>query len=106
MSKMTDEITAWLLTFQSVRDWETNIQSESTKALYFKYFTQYCRAVDKNPDELLALKVEGLQNIGKEKEFQEREEAEADAELSPSIITIQNHRKCCGLHPDFLLLTL
>lgn len=70
MSKMTDDTLAWLKGFSSSNQWIKGIRSQETLDNYTKYLHQYCQAVQKNPDELIALKVEGLRNIATEKEFQ------------------------------------
>jgi hypothetical protein len=70
MSRMTDEVLPWMLSFQSSKKWMDSIQSEETKRVYILRFKQYCDAVNKNPDELIALKIEGLRNITTDKEFQ------------------------------------
>ena len=41
-----------------------------TKDKFTEYFKQYCDYVQKTPDELIALKVNGLQNVGTDKEWQ------------------------------------
>jgi len=70
MSRMSEEVLPWILSFQSSKKWIDTIQSEETKSVYIRRFKQYCDAVKKNPDELIALKIEGLRNITTDKEFQ------------------------------------
>ncbi len=70
MSKMTDDIQAWLLSFDCGRKWFNTIASKTTKILYSKSLKHYCDAVGKTPPELLAFKIEGLRNVTTEKEFQ------------------------------------
>lgn len=56
MSKMTDSIEAWLLSFDCGKKWFNTISSARTKEMYSKGLKQYCDAVGKTPDELLKLK--------------------------------------------------
>ena len=70
MSKMTDSIEAWLLSFECGKTWFSTITAPRTKEMYSKSLKQYCDAVGKTPDELLELKVEGIRNVGTAKEFQ------------------------------------
>ena len=67
---MTEEITLWLLKFESGKKWYNTFRSEATKALYIERLEHYCKTVAKNPDELINLKIEGLKNINSEKEWQ------------------------------------
>ncbi len=67
---MTDALQEWILEFESGRLWYGKLVSDVTKRIYLKRLKDYCDAVEKNPDELIQLKVEGLQNIGTAKEFQ------------------------------------
>jgi hypothetical protein len=73
LSKMTNDIESWLLSFDSGKKWFSQITSPRTKEMYSKGLKQYCEAVGKTPTELIALKVEGLKNITSEKEFQAEE---------------------------------
>ena len=41
-----------------------------TEQIYISRIASYCFNVGKNPDELIKLKLEGLQNLNSEKEFQ------------------------------------
>jgi len=70
LSKMTDDIMAWLKFFESSSKWINTIHSEATIDMYTKYLEQYCKAVNKNPDELIALKIEGLRNVATAIDFQ------------------------------------
>ena len=45
------------------------LRSEATAEMYTKYLVQYCNGVNKNPDELMALKIEGLRNVATGIEF-------------------------------------
>ncbi len=63
MSRMTDNILAWLKSFPSSLKWINTIKSADTFDIYTKNFYLYCKAVNKNPDELIALKIEGLKNV-------------------------------------------
>jgi hypothetical protein len=53
---MTDNIEAWLLSFDCGKTWFNTISSVKTKDMYSKDMKQYCDAVGKTPDELLKLK--------------------------------------------------
>jgi integrase len=70
MSKMTDELTAWLLSYESGRAWYNKLLSDVTKRVYLQQFKRYCDAVKKSPDELVDLKIEGLKSINTSREFQ------------------------------------
>ena len=61
---MTEELTQWILQFQSGRAFFNKLNSDVTKRIYLKRLREYCDSVGKNPDELIQLKVEGLRNIG------------------------------------------
>ncbi|HLN90116.1 MAG TPA: site-specific integrase [Candidatus Binatia bacterium] len=67
---MDDERADWIISFASGRTWQNKLASKLTKAKFTAYFKKYCDAVQKDPDQLIAFKVEGLQNVGTEKEFQ------------------------------------
>jgi len=67
---MTDETLPWMLTFNSAKTWLDTIRSERTKEIYVLRLKQYCDGVSKNPDELIALKIDGLRNVATSKEFQ------------------------------------
>lgn len=56
MSKMTDSIDAWLLSFDCGKKWLNTITAKRTKDLYSKDMKDYCDAVGKTPHELLKLK--------------------------------------------------
>ena len=65
-----DDVKDWLLSFESGKKRYDRISSDNSRRVYLSRLKQYCQAVGKNPDELTALKVEGLKNIATEKEFQ------------------------------------
>jgi len=67
---MSEEITPWLLQFESGKKWYNLFKSEQTKTIYIERLENYCKTVGKTSDELVALKVEGLKNINSEKEWQ------------------------------------
>jgi hypothetical protein len=73
LSKMTNDIEAWLLSFDSGKGWFSTITAPRTKQMYSHDLKQYCDAVGKTPTELLALKVEGLRNVATGIEFQAEE---------------------------------
>ena len=70
MSKMNEDRDAWINTFASGKTWQNKLSSKLTKEKFTEYFKVYCDAVQKTPDQLIALKVGGLQNVGTEKEWQ------------------------------------
>ena len=67
---MTDLKDAWLTSFPSGKTWLNKLGSPNTKRQFTNYFKIYCDTVQKTPEELINLKVEGLQNVGTAKEFQ------------------------------------
>ena len=67
---MTEERDAWLNSFASGRTWLNKLPSQHTKEKFTAYFKVYCDAVKKTPDDLIALKMEGLRSVGTEKEWQ------------------------------------
>lgn len=69
MNRM-DENKEWIVQYHSGRRFNDTICSEQTRDVYLRYFRKYCDAVHETPDELVALKLEGLQNLNTEKEFQ------------------------------------
>jgi integrase len=70
VSKMTDDLTAWLLSYETSKAWYNKLLSDVTKRVYLQQFKRYCDAVNKSPDELIELKVEGLKSINTPREFQ------------------------------------
>ena len=59
----------WLSSFASGQKWLEKIGSVNTKKIFTDYFKRYCDYTKQTPDQLIALKVQGLQNVGTEKEF-------------------------------------
>lgn len=70
MSRMTDALQEWILQYNSGRAWFNKLQSESTKKTYLPNLRKYCDWAKKNPEDLIQLKIEGLQSINSAKEFQ------------------------------------
>ena len=70
MSKLTEFNEKWLLQFESGRNWVSKLPSEQTRRVFIRNLQKYSEGVNKNPDELIAFKIEGLRNIATEKEFQ------------------------------------
>jgi hypothetical protein len=84
LSKMTDEISPWLQGFASSKRWLDGIQSAETKEIYSNRFFNYCKAIGKNPDELLKMKptmVEIVQMMLQKKDIGAINENEAEATL-------------------------
>lgn len=67
---MVDSRIAWVQKFDSGKIWFNKLVSDETKRTYLRNLRRYCKTVGKNPDELVTMKMEGLQNIGTPKEFQ------------------------------------
>jgi site-specific recombinase XerC len=72
---MTDTNKEWLLSFVSGQNFfdEKCKKSKVTELLYISRLKQYCDNVGKNPDQLIAIKLEGMQNLNTPKEFQAEE---------------------------------
>ncbi len=70
MSKLTEFNEKWILQFESGRNWISKLPSAETRRTFLRNIKRYCEAVGKNPDELIAFKIEGLKNVASEKEFQ------------------------------------
>ncbi len=69
LSKMTDNLTEWILSFNSGTMWFNKFNSGSIKT-YLPHLKKYCDWANKNPDELIEFKIEGLQAVNTAKEFQ------------------------------------
>jgi len=67
---MTDDLTAWILQYNSGRVWFNKLVSQVTKCIYLKRFKIYCDSIGKNPDELIDLKIDGQKSIGTTREYQ------------------------------------
>ena len=67
---MTDALTEWVLNFNSSTSWFNKLDALNTKRTYLPHFKKYCDWTKRNPDELIQLKIEGLQAINTSKEFQ------------------------------------
>jgi hypothetical protein len=70
MSKLTEFNEKWILQFESGRTWVNKLPSPETRRAFIRNLKRYCESVNKNPDELIAYKIEGLQNVATQKEFQ------------------------------------
>jgi integrase len=67
---MTDALQEWILQFNSGMMWFNKLNSQATKDTYLPNLKKYCTWANKNPDELIQLKIEGLQAVNTPKEFQ------------------------------------
>ena len=67
---MTEQRETWINSYASGRAWLNKLGSPHTKKKFTEYFFAYCSAVQKTPDELIVLKINGLQNVGTSKEWQ------------------------------------
>jgi hypothetical protein len=68
MSKLTEQTEQWILRFESGRNWVSKLPSEQTRRVFIRNLQKYSEAVNKNPDELIAYKIEGLRECS----FRER----------------------------------
>ncbi len=59
----------YIASFASGQKWLNCLPSLLTKTQYANYLKMYCEAVNKNPDELIQLKIEGLKHTGELNEF-------------------------------------
>ncbi len=84
MSKLTEFNEKWILRFDSGKNWISKLPSEQTRRIFIRNLQKYSEAVNKNPDELIAFKIEGLRNIATEKEFQAER-------------LLENHLSSCNL---------
>ena len=75
LSKLTDNSKEWLLFFISGQNFHYKKckNSKMTEQIYISRIVSYCINSGKNPDEHIALKLEGLQNVNTQKEFQAEE---------------------------------
>lgn len=67
---MTDEQDSWIISYPSGRAWLNKLGSPRTKRIFTRYLKTYCDAVQKTPDELITIKIDGLKNVGTAKEWQ------------------------------------
>jgi hypothetical protein len=67
---MTDALVEWIQRYGYGTAWFNKLGSENTIRTYLPNLKKYCNWVKKNPDELIQLKLEGLQSINTPKEFQ------------------------------------
>jgi integrase len=67
---MTDALEEWILKYNSGMAWFNKLNSVNTKRTYLPNLKKYCDWAKKNPDDLIQLKIEGLQAINTPKEFQ------------------------------------
>jgi integrase len=67
---MTEDRAIWINGFATGKTWQNKLGSKLTKQKFAGYFKIYCDTIEKTPDQLIAIKIEGLQNVGTEKEFQ------------------------------------
>ena len=84
MSKLTEKSEAWILQFESGRNWISKLASEDTRRVFIRNLEKYSHAVKRTPDELVAFKIEGLRAIATEREFQAER-------------LLENYLSTCGL---------
>jgi hypothetical protein len=70
LSKMTDALEVWIQQYGYGTAWFNKLRSENTIRTYLPNLKKYCNWTKKTPDELIQLKVEGLQSINTPREFQ------------------------------------
>jgi len=70
LSRMVLSRIKWIQQFEAGRIWFNKLTSIETIRTYLRNLQRYFNAVGKNPDELIALKMEGQRNIGTNIEFQ------------------------------------
>ena len=70
---MTDNLVKWINQFHSGKVWLSKLKSKETIRVYLPNFKTFCDAVNKNPDQLIQMKVEGLKAVGTKQEFQVEE---------------------------------
>jgi len=73
MSKMTENVRKWIRKFRSGKIWINKLVSDATINSYLPLFKRFCELTGKDPDELIAYKMEGMRLVGTEKEFQAEE---------------------------------
>jgi hypothetical protein len=69
LSKLTELCEKWILRFESGRNWVTKLPSEQTRRVFIRNLQKYSEGVNKNPDELVAFKIEGLRNVASKEQF-------------------------------------
>jgi hypothetical protein len=67
---MVDSRIDWVQKFETGKIWYNKLTSIETKRTYLRNLQRYCKAVKKNPDQLIELKREGQRNVGTIEEFQ------------------------------------
>ena len=90
MSKMTDTLEDWIQTFNAGSIWFNKLDSLHTKKTYLPHLKKYCEYTKKNPEQLIELKIEGLQNINSAKEFQAENLLENFISNSKYTLTMKN----------------
>ena len=90
MSKMTDALEEWILQYNSGMAWFNKLQSENTKRTYLPNLKKYCDSTKQNPDQLIQLKIEGLQAINTPKEFQAENLLETFISTSKFPLTVKD----------------
>ena len=88
MSDFTEENEKWILKFESGRNWVSKLPSQHTKRIFIRALQKYCQALNKNPDELIAFKLEGDKAKGEEKEWQAERTLEKylrDSDMTQSV---------------------
>lgn len=76
MTPQMEELTEWILRFESGRTWYNKLVSDHTKKVFLRRLKLYCNGIRKNPDKLIELKVEGLKAVNTPEEFQAEESLE------------------------------
>jgi len=87
---MTDALEEWILQYNSGMAWFNKLQSENTKRTYLPNLKKYCDSTKQNPDQLIQLKIEGLQAINTPKEFQAENLLETFISTSKFPLTVKD----------------
>ena len=101
---MTENLKKWIRKYRSGRIWINKLKSEFTIDSYLSYFKRFCELTEKDPDELMSLKMEGMRLVGTEKEFQAEELYEdiiknlvegehSKANMATSVLSFYKHNR-------------
>lgn len=69
LSDFLDNLEAWLLKYESGKNWLSKLPSQHTKRIFSRHLQWYSQAVNQTPDELINLKIEGLKAVATDREF-------------------------------------
>jgi hypothetical protein len=69
LSKMSEYKFDWINSFAVGRTWIAKLPAQNTRNQYLDSLKIYCDSVQKSPQQLIDIKVLGLQNVGKDLEW-------------------------------------